>query len=303
MRKAVSWGLIVVGAFLLVIGLLLRFYASDAVKKTPLSVTSKTYLSGTADKLNPATGEIEALDVKVLSDTRTDDEASDDDVAVFVNSTCAVKDEPGTPDCVDADDPEERLISATTDVFATDRTSALSLSDEEDDDYLPSDAVTHEGLVNKWPFDAERKDYPYWDGMLGEAVTAEYIGTEELKGLEVYAYQVTVEEAPANVAGDIEGLYSAEKTLYIDPRTGSIIKQVQRDVRTLENGDPVLDLQVEFTDEQVQANVDAAEEDISSLRLVGVIGPIVGVVLGLVLLGLGIVLVLRDRRSQGGAHS
>lgn len=303
MRKAVSWVLIVIGAFLLVIGLLLRFYAADAVKKTPLSVTSKTFLAGTADKLNPATGEIEALDVKVLSDTKTDDEASDDDVAVFVNSTCAVKDEPGTPDCVDADDPEERLISATTDVFATDRKTALSLSDEEDDDYLPSDAVAHDGLVNKWPFDAERKDYPYWDGMLGEAVTAEYIGTEELKGLEVYAYQVTVEDEPAIVAGDIEGLYSAEKTLYIDPKTGSIIKQVQRDVRTLESGDPILDLQVEFTDEQVQANVDAAEEDISSLRLVGVIGPIVGVVLGLVLLGLGIFLVLRDRRVQGGAHS
>src|SRR3712207_2736461 len=106
MRKGISWVLIVLGAFFLVLGLLLRFYAAEGVKKTPLSVSSETFLTGTADKLNPATGEIEALDVKVLSDTRTDDNASDDDVVVFVNSTCAVLDLPDTPDCVDADDPE-----------------------------------------------------------------------------------------------------------------------------------------------------------------------------------------------------
>jgi hypothetical protein len=303
MRKAIGWVLVGLGTFLLIGGLLLRFYAAPSLKTTPLSVSSTTYLSGTADKLNPGTGEIEDLDVKVTSVTESDDDASDDDVAVFVNTTCVVKDEPDTPDCVDAgteEEPDERLVTATTDVFATDRSTALSLTDEQDDDYLPSDAVAHEGLVNKWPFDAEKKDYPYWDGLLGEAVTAQYTGTEDLNGLETYVYQVMVQDQPAEVVSGVEGVYSLEKTLKVDPTTGSIIYQSNHDVRTLPNGDPLLDLQVEFTDAQVEENVADAKDSGSSLRLATVILPVVGLVLGLLLIAGGLFLVFggRDRSDE-----
>ena len=48
-----------------------------------------------------------------------------------------------------------------TDDFATDRITALAVNDPQ---YLPADAAPHEGLINKWPFEAEKKTYPYWDG-------------------------------------------------------------------------------------------------------------------------------------------
>jgi hypothetical protein len=303
MRKVIGWVLVALGTFLLCAGLLLRFYAADALKKTPLTVSSTTHLEGTADKLNPLKGEVENLDVKVTSVTKTDDEASDDDVVVFVNTTCVVLDEPDAPDCVDAGtkaDPDKRLISATTDVFAEDRVTGLALSDEADDAYLPEGTDPHDGLINKWPFDAEKKDYPYWDDVLGEAVTAAYTGTETLEGLPVYVYEVDVEPTPAEVVTDIDGLYRAEKTIKVDPKTGSIVYQRNHDVRTLENGDPLIDLDVAFTDDQVKASVDEAADGGSKLHLISVIVPIVGVLVGLLLLAGGLFLVLRAPRTRQG---
>ena len=59
------------------------------------------------------------------------------------------------------------LITAGIDIFATDRCRPSAVDDKN----LPGDAVVHEGLVNKWPFDAEKKTYPYWDGAIGQPST------------------------------------------------------------------------------------------------------------------------------------
>ena len=182
MRKTIGLVLLGLGAFLLVVGLLATLWVPGQVKKTPLDVDSTTHLSGTADKLNPATGDLENIDVKATSWTKADSKRSDDDVVVFVNTTCLVIDEGDVPDCVDADDPEARLVSASSDVFSTDRVTAEAVNGK----YLPAGAEEKEGLVNKFPFDAEKKDYDYWDGMLGAPVTAAYDGTEDLDGLETY---------------------------------------------------------------------------------------------------------------------
>ena len=128
MRKIIGWVLLALGAFLVVVGLMAAIWAPGQVKRTPLDTDSTTRLAGTADKLNPATGEVESLDVKAASVTKADSEHSDDDVIVFVPSTCLVIDEGDVPDCVDADDPQERLVSASTDVFATDRSDGMAVN-------------------------------------------------------------------------------------------------------------------------------------------------------------------------------
>ncbi len=295
MRKVIGWLLATIGAFALVLGLLLQFWGADALKVTPKEVDSVTRLTGTTDRLDPSTGETNLMDVKVTSVTQTDTERSDDDVVAWVNTTCVVRDEPGTPDCVDGED--DRLITATIDTFATDRKTALAVNDEK---YLADDAVPHEGLINKWPFGAEKKDYPYWDGMLGRAVDAVYTGTENLDGLEVYVYEVTVEDEPAEVVSGIQGLYSAEKTIKVEPMSGQIVYQEQRDVRTLPNGDPLNDLQVAFTDEQLEQGIKDGKDAVSQLTLIGKTVPIAGIIGGLVLLALGIFLIVRDRPEPAG---
>ena len=58
-RKIIGWVLLALGTFLVAIGLMAALWAPGQVKRTPLDTDSATRLAGTADKLNPATGEVE----------------------------------------------------------------------------------------------------------------------------------------------------------------------------------------------------------------------------------------------------
>ncbi|MCW2832610.1 MAG: hypothetical protein JWN68_563 [Nocardioides sp.] len=294
MRKIIGWVLLGLGAFLLVTGLLATVWAPGQVERTPLDTNSTTYLSGNADKLNPATGETEAIDVKATSITKADSKRSDDEVIVFVNTTCLVIDEGDVPDCVDAEDPEARLVSATSDVFATDRSDGLAVNGK----YLPAGAEEKEGLVNKWPFKAEKKDYPYWDGLLGETVTAAYDSTESLDGLETYKYRVLLEEVEADVVEGVQGVYSQDKFIWIEPRTGAIVNQQYHEVRELEDGTTVLDMEIGFTEEQVASGIKTTKDNKSQLDLVTGTLPLVGFIGGLLALLAGAFLVFAGRRDE-----
>ena len=291
MRKVIAGLLLGLGSFLLVAALTVVLWGADAVKKTPLDTDSVTNLSGTADKLNPATGEVEALEVKAASVTQADAELSDDDVVVFVSTTCLVIDEGDVPQCVDSTD--DRLVSASSDVFATDRHTAEAVNDPK---YLPPSAEEKSGLINKWPFDAKKEDYTYWDGLLGDAVDATYDGTETIDGLDTYRYHVLIEDAPAEVVTDIEGIYSQDKYLWIDPTTGAIIKQTQHEVRQLEDGSPLLDMDLAFTDDQVAANAEDAKDNGKLLGLLTTTLPLIGFIGGAIALLAGLILLLASRR-------
>jgi hypothetical protein len=296
-RKIIGWVLLALGTFLVVIGLMAAVWAPGQVKRTPLDTDSTTRLSGNADKLNPATGEVENIDVAATSITEADSDLSDDDVIVFANSTCLVLDDGSgnVPDCVDADDPEGRLVTASTDVFATDRSDGMAVNGSQ---YLPPSAEEKEGLVNKWPFDAQKKTYPYWDGMLGEPVDAEYDGTETLDGLETYRYHVLVEDAAAEVVDGVDGVYSQDKYIWIDPKTGSIVNQTQHEVRELEDGSTLLDMDLAFTEDQVSANVKDAKDNGSLLSLLTQTVPLVGIIGGALALLVGAFLVWAAGREE-----
>lgn len=292
MRKIIGWVLLGLGAFLLVTGLLATVWAPGQVERTPLDTDSTTRLSGNADKLNPATGELEAIDVKATSITKADSKRSDDNVIVFVNTTCLVIDEGDVPDCVDGND--ERLVSATEDVFATDRLDAEAVNGK----YLPAGAEEKDGLVNKWPFNAEKKDYDYWDGLVGAPVTAAYDSTETLDGLETYKYHILLESTPAEVIDGVQGTYSQDKYIWIEPRTGGIVNQTQHEVRALESGDTILDLNLAFTEEQVADGVQEAKDNKAQLDLVTGTLPLVGFIGGILALLAGAFLVYASRKDE-----
>lgn len=297
-RKVVSWVLIGLGAFLLVAAVLAATWAPGQLERTPLDTDSTTRLEGGGQKLNPATGEVEDITVKATSISQVDSDASDDDVVVFASSTCAVLDEGDVPDCVAGTD--DRLVSASTEVFATDRHTGMSV---DGSDYVEGEYEQREGLVNKWPFNAEKKDYPYWDGMLKQAVNAAYVGTETIEGLETYEYHVLIEHETTEVVEGVEGRYSMDKRLWIDPRTGAIVRQTQDELRTTYDGDILLDLQLAFTDEQVKSNAADAKDNGSMLDLVTGTVPLVGFILGPILLIVGIALQVLARREREGTHT
>ena len=299
MQRIIGSVLALLGAFLLTVGVLAQFYAEPRLERTPIDVDSTTLLSGTV-QLSDGSGGLDESPVKAFSVTHADSERSDADVVVFANSSCLVKDEGDIDTCVSADDAGDRLVSAGTDNFATDRVTAMALNDPQ---YLPPSAEEKTGLVNKWPFGAEKKTYPVWDGLAGEAVDAEFDRTESIDGLEVYVYRIEQSGTPIELSAGVPGTLDAEKELFIEPVTGSIIDQVDHQERLDTDGNPAIVLDLAFTDEQVAKNVEESDSNASSLKLVTGTVPIIGYAVGIpaLLIGMVLLLVAHRRRSTSPA--
>ena len=289
MRKLGGPVLMFVGGFLVLTGLLSFFYVSDAVRVTPLDIRSINLLEGEA-----TVGSEPAVAVRVTSTTLADSEKSDGDVVSFLNSTCVVKLVGDTPNCVSADDPENRLLLVTEDAFATDRKTALAVNDPK---YVPAGAHEHSGLVNKWPTDAQPHSYPYWDNTIRRAVDAEYVGKEKVQGVDTLMYRVNIVDAPAEVTAGVQGVYSSEKTIWVEPVTGRIVSQAEHQTRVTDSGDNVLNLDVTMTPETSKRLTQEAVDKKRELDLVDIWVPVVGLLLGVPALVGGVILTLRGRRS------
>lgn len=292
MRRIIGLVLMGLAGFLLTTALLALVYVPGQVKKTPLDTDSYTRLTGQASALPSGEG----APVKALSHTVADGAKSDGDVVVFDTFTCLITNEDGnSPDCVDDTDPDKRLVTASTDRFATDRKTGLSVNDEK---YI-GDATPHEGLVNKFPFGVEKKTYPFWDGLLKRAVEANFEGEEKVNGWNTYKFVVDVVDEPAEISNGIQGTYSSLKTMWIDPRTGAIQKQTEQQKRVLESGTTVLDLDFGFTEETIKANIEDAKANDSKLGLVEKL-PLIAGILGLIAAAVGFFLWNGARGSEGG---
>lgn len=289
MRSKLGTTLSVIGGFLIFVALMGQFYAPGQLMKTPLDVDNLTELSG------EGTLGGETSPVKAFSVTYTDSEKSDDDVVVWVNSSCLVKDEGGIDGCVSADDPGDRLLSAATDNFASDRVTGIAVNDPK---YLPAEAEEHRGLVNKWPFESEKKTYPYWDSLVGDTVDAVYDRTEDVDGLETYVYKVTVEDAPIEITDGVPGTYDDQKEIWVEPLTGAIVDQSDSQVRYDEDGEPVIELTLSFTDEEVAESVEDSKSKSGLLRLATETVPLIGFIVGIPLAIAGIALLVLARRRD-----
>jgi hypothetical protein len=291
MRRTVGYVLFGLAGFLVTAAILVLVWVPGQVKKTPLDVDTITRLTGNAAVLPTGPGSA----VKALSHSVADGGASDSDVVVFDTFSCVIQDPTGTaPDCVDDQDPDKRLVTAGTDRFATDRVTAVAVNDET---YVGVGAEPHEGLVNKFPFDVEQKTYAIWDGLLGRAVDATYVGEEDIDGLAAYKFQVTVVDEPAEISDGVSGTYSSDKVMWIDKGTGKIIDQTEAQTRTLDNGTTVLDLELSFTDDTIAANVKDAKASNSQLSLVAK-APFALGILGLIAAAGGAFLVFAGRRDD-----
>ena len=292
MRRTLALFLTTVGGFLIVAGIVTLVWAPAQVERTPLDTDNTTYLSGHAQVAGGADLMLQDTEVLGYSTNKVDADASDDTDAVWGSSLCLVRDVDGIAGCVDADDP--RLISAETDVFATDRHTGLTANDAAG---LPDGATPEEGLQNKWPFGAEKKTYPVWDGLVGHAIDATYESTKDIDGMETYVYRATVSEDGVEVLDGIQGSYDAVTDYYIEPVTGTIINQVIHQERVADGVGKILDLDLSFTDDQIQTNVDDTNDNLAQLHLLETVVPIVGLAVGIPVLLIGFLLLLLGRRT------
>ncbi len=106
-----------------------------------------------------------------------------------------------------------------------------------------------------------------------------------------------------DVAEGVKGYYTDDKQLYVDQLTGSVINQVEHQVRTDLDGNPVIDLHIAFTDDQVQTLVDEAKTDGKQLKVIRTWVPIIGYPLGIALFLIGLFLTLSNRKKAAPAAS
>jgi len=288
-----AWLFLGLGAFFLTTAAIAQFWAKDAAERIPLDSYQRTYLTGTADKLDPATGKTSHLPVKITNITQVDDKLSDADIVVFVTSTCVNEDVDDPADCLSQKDP--RMISVSKLNYASDRHTAMAVDDPK---YVTNDPPV-EGLTNKWPFWPEKKSYPVWDDTSKQATPADYIGEVTVQGLKCYQYRQVITDTPIDLGNDIQGIYSLDETYTIDAVTGKIINQKLHDVRTLKDGGATaLDLSAEYTPGTIKDNVDYAKSAGTQLKLVTKVLPVLGLVLGLICLAIGIPWLIAAHRAN-----
>ena len=210
-----------------------------------------------------------------------------------------------------------QLVSAYGAQLALDRVSgaAQEWNGQWLDDTGEQDkGIKFAGQIYKFPFNTEKKDYQIFDRDLRAVRDAKFAGTENIKGIETYRFEQVITDEPLNLgtdrltpllatfapgATDGKVVYSNQRTVWVDPVTGSFIKvrEVQKKVLTPNVGAPTTLLNADFAynDATITASADRAKDSRDSLRLLSVYAPIGLVVLGLVLLVGG---VLVGRRAS-----
>lgn len=321
MKRGIGIALVGLGAFLIVLGALLRFTVVPAIAKAPLSPgestggVTQTDQAGVAAKLfDPATL-TERLDVPltVTRFTRGDvpasqtDEAKAADIAVY-DTFQRVEDNAGV------------VVLASTARFAFNRvTSELSNCCGAN---LDGENVEMSGINPlKFPMFTQPQNYPYFDTSLNRGVDAVYQGQEDLDGLPVYKYVVTVEPTQTGtieVPGDLVGsplpnfvaprYYSNVLTLYVEPLTGAIVKGDSAQLQTLRGPDgtdkvTILDAVIGTTPEEAQKGVDFAKGQAALITLLNQTVPLISVILGAILLVVGVLLIATSKKRGTGSHA
>lgn len=325
MRRVLGILSLIVGAFALLIGILAKPVIYEAVSKVELDQNSVSVSRGENMSALQVSGEgINKLEGVTLISTRT--VAGIPGLAEGNNAfwqtavESAVEDGP--------------LLTYSDEGVSFDRTTALATNCCGDyiavgdaaapDDDATREAIQHDGLFFKFPFDTQQEDYPYWDGALGHAVTAEFSGEESVEGVTTYKFVMELgpEEVSENTGlpGELFGtdqpvdagrIYQNTRTLWVEPNSGVIIRGLEEQNVHFAPRDsslptvPITVGTIGYTDETIKAN---ADEYGSKGALLGFInGPLtwVGILVGLALIALGAFLALggnRNRQEGGVAY-
>ncbi len=310
MRKW-SVALLAVGAFLIVLAPMARFYAYPRLAVAPTAQDSVTTLVG-PDATIFDIGALQEITTDLTTAVRTvgDVKAAEkqgDNTVVWV-STSSTRSADGVMRSRDV----ERVAFDATTAKAVNCCGEF-ISDEEG----VETPVKHEGLLVKFPFETEKKTYDFWDGSLRRAVPIEYEATTTVGGLKVYRFAQTIEptqvgeqDLPLSLLGlpgdetvTAQSMYSNVRTLWVEPHTGVIIKRTEEQNNTFDyEGQPRITttkVTTGYDDKTVQANIDEYGSLATQLNLLRVTVPIIALILGVLMLIGGLVLARRPLNPGG----
>ncbi len=168
----------------------------------------------------------------------------------------------------------------------------------EDDQPPTNIALPHDGLTYRFPFDTEKKTYPYFDPIAQKAFDANYDGEEDVNGLTTYRFtqnvgydadgklvepvkyaslydddedgQVTAPAGMWGLPGDpdepitMTRYYAAQRTFWVDPVSGTIVKSKEHANHYYAR--EALKPEVTFVDYTVTSNEQTVESQVAAAR-------------------------------------
>lgn len=267
MRRTLSPVLIGLGVFLIVLAVLMPAYAYSALARVPTNYDSTTYLSGKGVT-------VFNTDPKVLAPQTTDLNVTSHSVATAVDKG-APKDTVvwGTAQSVVKGDGVVFQRSVERAAFNAKTGAAVNCCGNfVESDEGQQTPVTRTGQVYKFPFGTEKKTYNFWDGTVGQAVEAKYVGTSKINGKSLYTFSQTIPSTevgqvvvPGTVFNAAEPsaraamMYAMKRTFYVEPNTGMVIKRVDDRNQVLSYGGqqiPAFVGKLTYTDKSVQDALD-----------------------------------------------
>jgi len=344
--RIAAYGIIGLGAALLIAALLLSTYTSGKIQKIPLTIDKSLVSNGTATALDPVSlsGERFIIDknVPLVSQQQiTVESPANADVVTFqVGTTVRRSDK----------QQDNGLLLAMVDTVTLNRSKAMAVSDDthpggsvqkprtiEDDKPPTNIALPHEGLSYRFPFNTEKKTYPYFDPIAQKAFDANYDGEDDVNGLTTYRFTQNVgydadgklvepikyaslydndEEGEVTARASLWGLpgppdepitmtrfYAAQRTFWVDPVSGTIVK-AEEHANHYYARDPLkpemalADYKVTSTEQTIESQVAAARDERDRVGLWSRVLPISFTAAGLVALVGGALLGLFSVRAE-----
>ena len=338
MLRITAYGIIGLGAALLIAALLLSTYTSGKIKKIPLDIDETLVSDGTGTALDPSSllGEKFVVDknVPLVSQQQitVESPANADVVTLQVGTSVRRSDK----------QQDNGLLLAMVDTVTVNRSTALAVSDDthpggsvqkprtiEDTKPPTNIALPHEGLAYRFPFNTEKKTYPYFDPIAQKAFDANYDGQEDVNGLTTYRFTQNIgydadgnlvdpikyaslydkdEDGEVTARAELWGLpgppeepvtmtrfYAAQRTFWVDAVTGVIVKSTEH-ANHYYARDPVrpemalADYKVTSSEQTVESRVASARDERDRVGLWSRVLPISFTAAGLVALVGGVLL-------------
>ncbi|MCV7106946.1 DUF3068 domain-containing protein [Mycolicibacterium chitae] len=338
MLRIGACGLLGLGAALLIAALLLSTYTAGKIKKIPLDLDATLVSDGTGTALDPASlaGEVFVIDegVPLVSQQQISVEtpANADVVTLQVGTSVRRTDQ----------QKDNGLLLAMVDTVTVDRATAMAVSDDAhpggsvqkprsmEDTKAPTNiALPHEGLSYRFPFDTEKKTYPFFDPIAQKPFDANYDGEEDVNGLTTYKFtqnvgydadgklvkpirysslydndedaEVTARASQWGVPGEPDDqvtmtrYYAAQRSFWVDPVSGTIVKAEEHANHyyardALEPEVALADYTVTSNEETIEGQVEAARDERDQIALWSRILPITFTAAGLIALVAGALL-------------
>ncbi|GAA2549865.1 DUF3068 domain-containing protein [Mycolicibacterium diernhoferi] len=338
--RIAACGLLGLGAALLIAALLLSTYTHGKIAKIPLDLDADLMSEGTGTALDPASLSSperfvidENVPMALQQQLSVEAPANADVVTLQVGSSLRRTDK----------QQDEGLLLAMVDTVTLNRITAMAVSSDTnpggavqkprtiEDDAPPTNvALPHEGLSYRFPFDTEKKTYPYFDPIAQKAFDANYDGEEDVNGLTTYRFTQNIgydadgklveplkysslydndEDSQVTARASLWGVeaedpyepitmtryYAAQRTFWVDPVTGTIVRAKEHGFHYYSRDElkpevTFADFTVNSTEETVESQVAAARDEADHLALWSRILPITFAAVGLVTLVGGVLL-------------